>query len=235
MNLLILLDFDGVLFNSAYEAYKVCEHTAKSNKNFRQGIGFDEFMEFRHFVTDAWQFNRLYSKKKYLKNFSDLADIEGDEKDLAFAREFFLAREDLMQDKDWEKLFSPYPFFYQIKKLISLYPDLFRILSTRDEMSIKRALDFYDIPEISIFGQSALNHYGSKLGIAQEKDLIADDIFTVYVDDMNYHLEPFQGYVDLCIHADWGYDSSHTESYSETQAFNTINSLVTLFKGKKNY
>jgi hypothetical protein len=235
MNLLILLDFDGVLFNSAYEAYKVCEHTAKSNKNLRQGVGFDEFMEFRHFVTDAWQFNRLYSKKKSLKFFSDLSNIERDESDITFAKEFFSAREELMQDKDWAKLFSPYPFFYQIKKLITLYPDLFQILSTRDEPSIKRALDFFDTPEISIFGQSALNLYGSKLGISQEKFLIAENIFTVYVDDMNYHLEPFQGYVDLVIHAAWGYDSSHAESYTGTQAYNTINSLVTLFKGKKNY
>jgi|LakMenEpi03Aug12_release.lakeMendotaPanAssembly.Ray.scaffolds.fasta_scaffold343793_2 hypothetical protein len=234
MNLLILLDFDGVLFNSAYEAYKVCEYATKSNKSYRQDIGFDEFMEFRHFVIDAWQFNRLYSKKKYLKIFSDLSCIERDKTDIVFAKEFFLAREELIKDKNWIKLFSPYPFFFEIKKLIILYPHLFQILSTRDEVSIKRALDFFEIPEISILGQSMLSRYGSKLEIAQEKGLTADNVFSVYVDDMNYHLEPFQGYVDLCIHAAWGYDSSHSESYTETQAFKTINSLITLFKGKKN-
>jgi hypothetical protein len=152
----------------------------KSNKNHRQNIDLDEFMEFRHFVTDAWQFNRLYSKKKYLKTFSDLPNIERDESDIAFAKEFFLARDDLMKDKNWIKLFSPYSFFFQIKKLINLYPHQFQILSTRDEVSIKRALDFFDIPEISISGQSMLNRYGSKLDIAQEKGLIADNVFTVY-------------------------------------------------------
>lgn len=233
MNLLVLLDFDGVLFNSAYEAYKVCEHVSKLKKNLRQNIGFDEFMEFRNFVTDAWQFNRLYSKKNYLKIFSDLPYIDRKKIDIEFSKEFFCARKDLMKNKDWSKLFSPYPFFYEIKKLICLYPDVFQILSTRDEASIRQALDFFDVPKIPILGQAALIEYGSKLAIAQKKGLIAKNTLTVYVDDMNFHLEPFQDHVDLCIHAGWGYDSSYAESYTETQAFNTIRSLVALFKGKK--
>ena len=36
MNLHIILDFDGVLFDSAPEVYKICEKITKGNKNYKQ-------------------------------------------------------------------------------------------------------------------------------------------------------------------------------------------------------
>ena len=125
MRLLIALDFDGVLFNSAYEAYQVCETLISGSSKFRQGLHFDEFMEFRACVTDAWQFNRLYSNERKLKDFSGLSDIEADSNDWDFAEKFFLTRKSLMESPDWAKIMSPYPFFYQIKDLICMHPDLY--------------------------------------------------------------------------------------------------------------
>ena len=92
MRLLIVLDFDGVLFNSAYEAYQVCEKVVKDLPKFRRGVHFDEFMEFRSCLTDAWQFNRLYSRERKLKDYTDLAMIEADSDDWGFAEKFFQAR-----------------------------------------------------------------------------------------------------------------------------------------------
>ena len=234
MNLLVLLDFDGVLFNSAYEAYQVCEHLAKTNSEYRKAINFDEFMDFRRYVTNAWQFNRLYSKASHIKDFTTLPQIEIEDGDEKFSRAFFIARQEIMKDSDWAKLMSPYPFFYELKKLISLTPKTFKILSTRDEISVKRTLDFFSTPEIEIYGQESLKEYDSKLALALDKGWVGDDVFTVYVDDMNYHLEPFQGQVDLCVHAGWGYDFSSYESYTQTQSFNMINGLVSLARNKKN-
>ena len=67
MELIMMLDFDGVLFNSAYEAYQVCELVSQNDSSLRRGIHFEEFMEFRAQLTDAWQFNRLYDKQLGLK------------------------------------------------------------------------------------------------------------------------------------------------------------------------
>ena len=233
MNLLAVLDFDGVLFNSAYEAYQVCECVAKEQPELRKGIHFDEFMEFRSHLTDAWQFYRLYSKREHLKDFSLLPDVIPSADDFLFMDNFFAARKTLMTNPDWEKLMSPYPFFYQIKELINRQPEMFRILSTRNEYSIKRTLDFYAAPNIQIFGQEAIRDKGSKLAVATAQGWLQDAFYTVYIDDMNAHLEPFQGNVDLCIHAGWGYDASGYESYTETQAFNMISGLVALASGKK--
>jgi hypothetical protein len=233
VDLLVVLDFDGVLFNSAYEAFQVCECAANERPDLRRGIHFDEFMEFRSHVTDAWQFFRLYSKKDHLKDFSLLPDIVPGPEDFLFMDSFFSARKILMASPEWEKLMSPYPFFYQIKELINRQPEIFRILSTRNEYSIKRTLDFYSVPQIPIFGQEAIRGKGSKLAVATAEGWLRDDSYTVYLDDMNAHLEPFEGNVDLCIHAGWGYDTSGYESYTETQAFNMISGLVALASGKK--
>lgn len=232
MRLLIALDFDGVLFNSAYEAYQVCEEVVQGLPKFRQGLHFDEFMEFRSYLTDAWQFNRLYSKERKLKDFSALSEVTADADDWEFAKNFFMAREKLMANSDWAKLMSPYPFFYQINDIIRNYPDLFSILSTRNTVSIQKTLDFYSVPNIEIYGQECIRKFGSKLNVAQSLGWMSDDIYTVYVDDMNAHLEPFQGNVDLCMHAGWGYDVSGYESYTQTQVFNVINGLVSVAAGK---
>lgn len=234
MKLIVLLDFDGVLFNSAYEAYQVCEHLAGKVNGYRRKVNFDEFMDFRRYVTNAWQFNRLYSNKLILRDFSSLPFIQQEQSDFNFADLFFESRKTLMQDYDWAKLMSPYPFFYELKRLIQISPETFKVLSTRDEVSVKRALDFFSTPEIEIYGQESLKFHDSKLALAINKKLVVDDAYTVYIDDMNYHLDPFQGQVDLCIHAGWGYDFSNYDSYSQTQAINVIDGLLALDKGKKN-
>lgn len=233
MNLIILLDFDGVLFNSAYEAFQVCEWTARRNSGLRTRVTFEEFMEFRSVVTDAWQFNRLYSQDRQLKDLSALPSMEPDGDDWLFASEFFKSREELMKDVDWAKVMSPYPFFHQIKRLINANANYFKILSTRNEESIERTLEFYGINKIDSFGQAAIRQFGSKLAVARSMRWLNEETFAVYIDDMNSHLEPFQGQVDLCVHAGWGYDSSGYESYTENQTFSLINGLICLAKGSK--
>lgn len=233
MKLLIMLDFDGVLFNSAYEAYQVCELVSKKNSDFRRGLNFEEFMEFRARLTDAWQFNRLYNKKYALKDFSLLSTIKPELHDWTFSESFFAARVELMADENWAKLMSPYAFFYQVKPLINEYSHLFKILSTRNQSSIKRTLDFYGVSGVEIFGQEAIRDKGSKLQVALSEKWLGGEMYSIYIDDMNAHLEPFEDQVDLCLHAGWGYDISGLDSYTETQAFTLLKGLIAISEGRK--
>lgn len=226
MKPLILLDFDGVLFNSAFEAFQVCEEVAKTNPAYRQGISFDEFMVFRGHLTDAWQFCRLYRKDKLLKDVTKLFECVADEDDWAFSRSFFEARAKMMKDPDWAKLMSPYPFFYQLRPLLQRYPDNFRILSTRNKLSIQRTLQFFEAHEIAIHGQEDIREDGSKLGVAKRRGWLESGAYVTYIDDMNSHLEPFENEVDLCIHAGWGYDVARVDSYTQGQAMAIIGSLL---------
>ncbi len=85
-----------------------------------------------------------------------------------------------------------------------------------------------DFTDIQVYGQEHIRKFGSKLAVAKEYNLIGSEIITVYVDDMNSHLEPFEQEVDFCIHAGWGYDSSNESSFTEEQALKVISTLVAL-------
>ncbi len=229
MNPLFLLDFDGVLFDSAYEAYTVCQKVSENNKRYSRKISFDEFMDFRSVLTDAWQYGLLFENDRKYPSLQKVKKMKLDADTQKFSEVFFEARKELMKDDDWVKLMSPYPFFHQIKKYLIKYPDLFKIVSTRNFESIKKTLDFHGVKELEIFGQEDIRLHGSKLAVA-EHNKWSQDYYVIYIDDMNSHLEPFEGNINLCIHADWGYDKSSKESYTQLQAFQILESIINLKK-----
>ena len=226
MKPLILLDFDGVLFNSAFEAYKVCEYLVRDDYRYRSNLAYDEFMIFRAQLTDAWQFCRLYHKDRILSDITTLNEVMPDQDDWDFSERFFAARDEMINDPGWAKLMSPYPFFYQLRPLLTQYPNNFKILSTRNKVSIQRTLEFFETDGIEICGQEEIRKYGSKLGVAKHKQWLDSGDFVFYIDDMNSHLEPFETEVDICLHAGWGYDVANVESYTQGQAFSIIKGFL---------
>ncbi|MEJ7925884.1 hypothetical protein WG908_03830 [Sphingobium sp. AN641] len=228
MQLQFLLDFDGVLFNSAFEAYSVANRCAEGRPGFRQDISYEEFLVYRAAVTDAWQYFRLYSEHHYIPPES-LPTVSPTEEDWAFAHAFFDARKVMMQDPDWPKVMPPYDFFYLLKPILRAHPERFAILSTRNVQSIREAMAFHDADVLPIFGQEDIRRLGSKLAVAKEQAwLERGKWLVVYVDDMNSHLEPFEGQIHLPLHADWGYDKGTPGSLSANQIVNIISSLLAL-------
>lgn len=228
MQIKFVLDFDGVLFNSAYEAFTVANHAVRDREGFRQDVPYEEFLAFRSVVTDAWQYNRLYALGRNLPP-AVLIEIKPDEADWAFARDFFAARADLMQDPQWPKGMPPYDFFFLLKPLLLRRPERFAILSTRNIASIREAMAFYGVDQIEIFGQEDIRRLGSKLAVAQSQHwLDRGQYLVVYVDDMNSHLEPFEGQIHLPLHADWGYDRGTPGSLSANQIHTIISSLLSI-------
>lgn len=231
MELKLVLDFDGVLFNSAFEAYSVCNRTVAGAPGYRQEVSFEEFLEFRAVVTDAWQYNRLYNERRLVAP-ADLPDVTPDEEDWAFSTRFFAARDEMMVDPDWPKLMAPYDFFFLLRPLLLAHPDRFAILSTRNVASIRRTLDFYDADVVPVFGQEHIRSIGSKIAVAEAQGWLAKgDYLVVYVDDMNSHLEPFDGRVHLPLHADWGYDHTDNNSMTQYQVLTILSSMLKLSQG----
>lgn len=231
MELKLVLDFDGVLFNSAFEAYSVCNRAVTGAANYRQEVSFEEFLTFRAVVTDAWQYNRLYDERRLIEPI-DLHDVAPDEEDWSFSTRFFAAREAMMVDPDWPKLMAPYDFFYLLRPLLLAHPDRFAILSTRNVASIRRTLDFYDADVVPVFGQEHIRSIGSKIAVAEAQGWLRNGAYlVVYVDDMNAHLEPFEGRVHLPLHADWGYDHTDTNSMTQHQVLTILSSMLKLSQG----
>lgn len=231
MELKLVLDFDGVLFNSAFEAYTVCHHAVADLPHYRQEVGFEEFMEFRAVVTDAWQYNCLFDEQR-LTTPDALYEISPDDNDWAFSRRFFAARSEMMLDPSWPKLMAPYDFFFLLRPLLLANPDCFAILSTRNVDSIRRTLSFYDADVVEVFGQEHIRASGSKVAVAEAQGwLTRGKYLVVYVDDMNAHLEPFEGRVHLPLHADWGYDHSDNNSLTQHHVLNILSSMLKLTRG----
>lgn len=233
MEIKFVLDFDGVLFNSAFEAFSVANHATKGRAGFRQDVNYEEFLAFRSVVTDAWQYNRLYAvNSSVLPN--TLHMITPDEGDWSFSRDFFEARRVIMEDPEWPKVMPAYDFFFLLKPLLLQCPDRFAILSTRNVGSINEALAFNGVDGIQIFGQEDIRKLGSKLSVAKSQNwLDPKKYLVVYVDDMNSHLEPFQGQVHLPLHANWGYDRETSSSLNQSQVHIIISSLLSIADGTR--
>lgn len=228
MKLQFLLDFDGVLFNSAFEAFTVANKCIEGRAGFRQDITYEEFLAYRAVVTDAWQYNRLYSEGGHIPA-EALPGLAPEDDDWAFARAFFEARATMMQDPQWPKVMPPYDFFFLLKPFLLQHPDRFAILSTRNVQSIREAMAFHGADVLPVFGQEDIRRLGSKLAVAKDQAwLERGKWLVVYIDDMNTHLEPFEGQIHLPLHADWGYDNGTPGSLSANQIINIITSLLAL-------
>lgn len=229
MQLKIVLDFDGVLFNSAFEAFSVCRRAVADLDCWRQDVDFEEFLQFRAYVTDAWQYRRLFDTTVFDPQFDKLPLVVPDDSDWDFAHRFFECRHEMMKDPDWPKVMSPYDFFFLLKPLMTAHPEYFHVLSTRDQTSISRTMSFYGADCIAICGQEDIRRAGSKIEVARGFGWLDDhQHLIVYVDDMNHHLEPFEGKVHLPLHADWGYDASAERSLSQHQVLAIIQSMLKL-------
>jgi hypothetical protein len=228
MEIKCVLDFDGVLFNSAFEAYSVANKATEGRAEYRQDITYEEFLSYRAVITDAWQYNRLYSRA-YALPAATIQGFQPEEVDWAFARDFFDARRTIMQDPAWPKVMPPYDFFFLLKPLLLRYPNRFVVLSTRNTQSIREALAFHGADVLQIFGQEDIRRLGSKLGVVRDQHWIdGGKWFIVYVDDMNSHLEPFDGQIHLPLHANWGYDKNTDCSMSANQIHTIITSLLAI-------
>jgi hypothetical protein len=228
MEIKFVLDFDGVLFNSAFEAYTVANRATSGQPDFRQDVSYEEFLAFRSVVTDAWHYNRLYSNSHAVPA-SVISKLKPEEIDWAFARAFFDARKTIMTDPDWPKVMPPYDFFLLLKPMLLRCPDRFAILSTRNIDSIRETMAFHGADVVKVFGQEDIRNCGSKLAVAQSQHWLDRGKFLiVYVDDMNSHLEPFEGQIHLPLHAAWGYDDGTPGSLSANQIHTIVTSLLTI-------
>jgi len=231
MEIKFVLDFDGVLFNSAFEAYSVANAAIAGRTEYRQDVTYQEFILFRSFVTDAWHYNRLYSVEHSIPA-SLIRGLAPEEMDWDFTQRFFQARKGIMQDPDWPKIMPPYDFFLLLKPFLLKYPEYFAILSTRNVESIRQTLAFHGADVVPVFGQEDIRRLGSKLAIAKNQLWLDNGKWlVVYVDDMNSHLEPFEGKVHLPLHADWGYDAETPGSLSANQVITIISSLLKIAEG----
>ena len=217
----VILDFDGVLFDSLEEVYTLCQRVSIISNKYRKDVSYQEFLNFRKFLTDAWQFNRLYENENY--DVKELSKAKKTKFDQEFAEAFFNERK--QQGHNCEK-FKPYNFFFMVKPLLEKYPDNFLILSTRTTESIRAVLNYYRIQNIEIYGQEFIKKYGGKFDSAKYLNLLDDKYKCLLIDDMADHLLPFHGKISSIVHANWGYGLTEKNSKSAEETYQEILNIL---------
>jgi phosphoglycolate phosphatase-like HAD superfamily hydrolase len=202
----VLLDFDGVLFDTRLEVFALCAEVARRYTEYRSDVEADEFFRFRRYLRDAWQFNLLFSSETRLKDCSFIQAATPTDKDYLFASRLFEVRAEMYDDQSLKKFIRPYRFFEEISDWLKRSSESFRILSTRNEESIVGILKGNGITDVEVYGQSMVKAHGSKLQVVQETGILKSFSHVTYIDDMQSHLDPFKSTTVRCLQAGWGYD-----------------------------
>ena len=116
----IILDFDGVLFDSAYEAYSVCQNMQNLDlmHDLRKDVSYTEFRLYRPKVKNADDFIPLY--------FSNPDAIDANK----FLEFFFISRKQLMESEGYaEKYYPKFDFLRLILPLMQKKNNCFYICS----------------------------------------------------------------------------------------------------------
>lgn len=215
------IDFDGVLFDSASEAFLVCQTLASSDDRLRNDVSYDEFIRFRAHVTDAWHFQYLYTEYDWSK----LVDTWRYSEECAnFENGFFRVRGDLLGSVDWVNCFHPYQFFFDLLEIVK--ENNICILSTRSENSIKFVLDSHGVL-CDIYGQNFLKKLPLKKKSVAIKNIMSsrkiEESKSLFIDDMLIHyLDVKENTKSYALLANWGYDLYTDEGLSSTRALTEI-------------
>jgi hypothetical protein len=210
---LIFLDFDGVLFDTAREAY-IVSRLAKNKDIYNiDEIEYSRFLDARSCVVSAWNYEPIMNGLELgLEGLELIAFIndkifKGKSIEAAiFESEFFKKREEFQTKNrgDWLALSRPFPFWSLVLPIIKENLDKFVILSTRDKGSIDEILAYYKAPVIRVLSRLDYDYAGkSKANLIRS---LSSDGKSLWIDDSAQHLSEVEFCEDIkTIWARWGY------------------------------
>ena len=221
-DVVFLLDFDGVLFDTSLEAYYVMSETHEEESINKSTIidskKYSKFLELRPFVTSAWQYywvneyiHSIESESNY-EYFSSEKIKDNNSTAQQFEKKFLLNRKKLACSNYFNKPVSvPYKFWNMIQPLIEIHPERFVILSTKDKESILHTIGIYnpkfEFDSARIFCKSDFKECGENkhnVFIKKIKDKFSNRY--VYIEDSHIHIKEFFNEESVkCIRALWGY------------------------------
>ena len=215
---MVCLDFDGVLFDSAKEAFVIgCETFFGVDSNYDNSrVNYERFLLLRPFVDSAWQYRVVFNilnddlnDELMLLEAKQKLKREPQKKDLEFAVKFNYIRTELLNNNraKWINLNEPYAFFKLLKPLIIKFPDQFYICSTKGSEFIFEILSSHgvNIDIRQIWGKDIFEANNSSKAKILENNVNKQDAI-IFVDDSPRHIEDVQCLKNVeAILAKWGY------------------------------
>lgn len=215
----LILDFDGVLFDSVDECFNSCVEAGFIGHN---ELAKEKFELNRWMVGDPGEYKILcdfigskrslscskLSRETFQREVERLSTLElKDRRDC-----FFEARAKLKKRiglDAWANLHIPTTFFHQLNAMGLADKCKTFILSTKDEESIRLLLDKYACAQVPIFGSNAVVCAGGKQEFLKSFFKLNDvGQGAVFIDDNQSYFDGLEAVPQLtCILAGWGYNA----------------------------
>lgn len=214
---MICLDFDGVLFDTAKEAYIVA-NKAYFNNTVEQNVlnRYSQFLLLRPFVVSAWQYLLVFDlisedldNKALLEKYKQQSVFEPTPRDRDFEYKFNNVRGDMANTSKnkWLDLHEPYTFFRLIRPILIKCPQYFQIVSTKNKKFILELLFNQGIhwEGDRIWGRDKFEECGhSKAEVL--KSYADSNASILFIDDSHKHLNEVRLLNNVeVMSADWGY------------------------------
>lgn len=214
---MICLDFDGVLFDTAREAY-IIAHKCYYNDDGDTYTSkrYVQFLLLRPFVVSPWQYLLVFdlisenlTDQVILVKYKQQYKFQPSNKDIDFEFKFNDIRNEMMNSAkiNWLNLHQPYAFFRLIKPMLIKYPQYFQIVSTKQPEYILELLNNHGVrwKAIQVWGRDVFEDCERSKAIILKR-YIGNNTQVIFIDDNSKHLKELEGLKNVeAISANWGY------------------------------
>lgn len=231
----IFLDFDGVIVDSAKEAYAMALLSTGRIKTLSELDVNSEhakrFLNQRCHIGPAWNYYYLLKSIDENKDtlFSQLLPNEAGKEAKKFQEHFFATRQVIRNHfwNEWLALNELYKGSEAIIDLINQNTNIV-IVTTKDAPTVKALLTKYGAKrEVAIYDAKAYEEYGCKSLFID--DYIKSNFITnsLFIDDSNSHLEKCKWVENLkTVQAKWGYLPKNEYANNKEEVINLISSVL---------
>ncbi len=229
---MVFLDFDGVIFDSAKEAYAIAMLTSQKIKTLEQldlnSKHAKRFLSQRYLIGPAWNYYYLLDAidEDREDRFIDNLPEEAGEKGKQFQAAFFATRQVIRNNfwGDWLKLNTLYDGSQEFIQLINDNPNIV-IVTTKDCETVRALLDINGLNrDVDIYDATTYEKFGCKSHFIDDyikKNKIQRAIF---VDDSAKHLSKCSWVENLQTEqALWGYVEPCRFEDNKQEVIRTIN------------
>lgn len=233
----VFLDFDGVIFDSAKEAYAIAMLTTQRIKKLSvldlTSDHAQRFLAQRHLIGPAWNYYYLLlaiDDNNDLK-FDDYLPDEASEQAKNFQRAFFATRQVIRNHfwDDWLSLNRLYEGSCRFIELINSNSNIV-IVTTKDAETVRVLLDENGVNRaIDIFDSESYEKFGCKSYFMDDYIKKHNIKRAIFIDDSKKHIAKCVWVNHLItVQACWGYVSP--EDYNDNK--NTvINAIINIIRG----